>query len=820
MTSDPLEQRVEALLAQLSLREKISLLSGRDSWSTMPVERLGIPALVMSDGPHGVRCNQPDAGRDLAGPTTAFPTGVALASTWNPELVEEVARALGEETKAMGCDILLGPCVNIVRTPLGGRNFESYGEDPYLTGRIGAAYVRGLQSAGVGASLKHYAANNQETERYRGSSEVDERTLRELYLAHFETVVKEADPWTVMCSYNRINGVYASQHRHLLTEILKEEWGFKGVVVSDWTANHTITESIEGGLDLEMPGPARYYGSLLFDAVNTWQIEESAIDEAARRVLRMVLRSGKMDGVRYKAVVNTPEHQTLARRAAEEAITLLKNDGILPLRPGQIQNLAVIGAAAEEFAISGGGSAFTEPPYRRGPLAALRETFGQQVEVRYEPGADNWIDIPVMKAAYLRPAKGEGLGLYGEYFSGEGFDGEPIMQRVDPRLDFWWFTAGPATGIGARFSARWTGSLTVPAGGRYTFRVSNNGAARLFLDGQEIIASRAEGTDFKDIGGGEAVVQLEAGRAYDLRLELINAQGSQFTTVRLGFGATPAVDDRLERAAALAAEADVAVVFVGTNEQFETEGRDRKDLKLPGRQDELVRRVAAANPRTVVVLNTGAAVEMPWIDQVAAVVQAHFPGMEGGAAIASVLSGEVNPSGKLVATYPKRLEETSSFLNLSYEGARQVRYGEGLFVGYRYNDAAGVEPLFPFGHGLSYTTFEYSDLRVSERVKAGQPVEVSLTVTNTGPVAGKEVVQLYVRDVASSLVRPYKELKGFQKVALAPGESQTVRFCLKERDLSFYDPIRKAWVAEPGEFEVLAGASAADIRLKAGFTLE
>ena len=525
--SPELEARVEDLLRQLTLREKIDLLSGRDSWSTMPVERLGIPALVMTDGPHGVRTNQPDAGREVCTTTTAFPTGVSLASTWNPALVEQAAAALAEETLATGCDILLGPCVNIIRTPIAGRNFEAYSEDPYLAGRTGVAYVKGLQGAGAGASLKHYAANNQEIERYRGSSEVDERTLREIYLPHFEMVVKETQPWTVMCSYNRINGVYASQHHQLLTEILRDEWGFEGVVVSDWTANHTTVDSLIGGLDLEMPGPARWYGSLLQEAVYIWQIDAEVIDQAARRILRMIARSGRMDGPRRPGVLNTPGHQALARQVAEEAIVLLKNqDGILPLRPEELRTLAVIGPTAVDLTISGGGSAYTEPPYRVTPLAALQQAFTGQVEVRYAPGCDNWQELPVLKAALVTPTKDGrpvegGSGLYGEYFAGDGFEGSPLLERIDPRLRLGWFSAGPTAGIGARFSARWSGRLEVPDGGRYTLRISNSGLARLFIDNRLVLESQGEDENPRARHSSQAVLDLEAGRVYDLRLELV-----------------------------------------------------------------------------------------------------------------------------------------------------------------------------------------------------------------------------------------------------------------------------------------------------------
>jgi beta-glucosidase len=817
MLNPTVEERVEALLKQLSLFEKISLLSGKDSWNTFPIDRLGLPALTMTDGPHGVRTNHPDAGRPVSSPTTAFPTGVSLGSTWNPDLVERVGQALAEETLAAGCDILLGPCVNIVRTPLAGRNFESYSEDPYLAGRIGAAYVRGLQSKGVGASLKHYALNNQEIERGRGSSEADERTMREIYLPHFEAVVKETQPWTVMCSYNRINGVYASQHNHLLNEILKEEWGFEGAVISDWGANHTIFESVMGGLDIEMPGPAKYYGPLLLEAVNNWQIEEDVIDRAARRVLRMLVRSGRMDAPRPVGSMNTAAHQALARETAQEAVTLLKNrDNLLPIRPRAVKTIAVIGPAADELAISGGGSAYVEPPYRTGPLGSLQQKIGDQVEIRYEQGSDNFSQLPNLKASFCQPAKGTGLGLWGEYFNNTDLSGCPAAERIDHRIDYWWFSSGTIGGLKDYFSIRWTGTLKVPASERYTFRITHSAQVRLWLDGKLLIDSSGEiGPGNTKILSPEAGVDLEKDKAYDLKVELVQNGPADMTHIRLAFAATPQQDDRIQRAAALAREADLALVFVGDTEGFETEGWDRPDLKLPARQDELIRAVAQANPNTVVILNTGAPIEMPWIDEVAGLLQCYYPGLEGGQAVAAVLSGEVNPSGKLTVTYSKRLEDTPSFPNLSYPGAREVHYGEGIFVGYRYYDHAQVEPLFPFGFGLSYTQFEYRNLQVPAEIRPGESFEVSFEVTNTGECQGKEVVQLYVSDSQSSVVRPPKELKGFAKIDLAPGKTQTVRLTLDPRALSFYDILHQQWKAELGEFSILVGASARDIRVQA-----
>lgn len=816
-----LEQRINDLLAQMTLKEKVSLMSGADNWHTAPIERLGIPWLTMTDGPHGVRTVN-ERGRTFV-PATAFPTGVSFAASWNPELIERVGRALAEETRGLGCDVLLGPCVNIVRHPLAGRNFESYAEDPYLAGRIGIAWVKGLQSQGVGASLKHYACNNQEFERMRGNSVVDERTLREIYLAQFDAIVKEARPWTVMCAYNRVNGEYASQHNYLLNEILKGEWAFDGVVVSDWGANHTIVESAAGGLDIEMPGPAKYYGRLLVEAVHNWQIEERVITEAARRILRLLARVGKLDRSETPAgAVNTPEHQALAREAAEEAITLLKNErAVLPLDLSTVRSIAVIGPNAAEAVIAGGGSSQVEPPYRVSPLEGLRSRLDGKATLRYEKGCENVRELPVLKPGSVTPGQGEGNGLWAEYFANPNFAGEPVIARVDRRFRFWRLGFAPLETTPAEFSVRWTGRIVAPGSGVYSFGMSNSGACRIYLDGKLLVENiNPQSAEPWPITDASAAVMLEEGRSYDLKIEYVRPAWLDLPHLQLRFGPTPTAEEAAAQMAAAveaARAADVAVIFAGYPEGYETEGYDRPDMALTGPQDELIRAVAAANPNTVVVLNVGAAVAMPWVDQAAAIVLAYYPGMENGNAVARVLLGEVNPSGKLPVTFPKRLEDTPAFVN--YPGGKDVRYGEGIFVGYRYYDAKEITPLFPFGHGLSYTEFAYSDLQITPTIRPGEPVAVSVTVKNVGDRAGKEVVQLYVRDAAASLPRPPKELKRFAKISLAPGEAQTVRFELDERDLAFYDPDRKAWVAEPGEFEVLIGSSSRDIRARALFRL-
>jgi beta-glucosidase len=818
-----LNERVERLLKAMTLTEKVSLLSGQDVWNTVPIERLGIRSVVMTDGPHGVRASNPETGRPM-GPATCFPTGVSFAATWNPELIERVGEALGEETLGMGCDILLGPCVNIVRGPLGGRNFESYSEDPYLAGRIAVAWIKGVQAVGAGTSLKHFATNNQEIERFRSSSNVDERTLREIYLPAFEAAVKEADPWTVMCSYNRINGVYASQNKYLMRDILKGEWGYKGFVVSDWGANHTTVESVVGGLDMEMPGPAKYYGKLLVEAVAVWQIEEALIDESVRRILRIAGKACKLDEpAGPRGAANTPEHQALAREVAEEAITLLKNDGgLLPLDVSKLQTLAVIGPNATGAHFRGGGSSDVEPPYEVSPLDALRARLGDKVKIEYAQGCDNYVELPVIQTEWLGTPNAR--GMQAEFFNNLKLEGAPAVSKTLRRAEMMVFGSTPAEGVDRNFSMRATAQLTVPETSRYRFKVRNTGCCRVYLDGEVLLDNTGASTGGfdADITAATAMKDLTAGQAYTLKIEYAKDPSQDYAACQLALVASPRPEDdhRMADAVALAQRSDMVLIFAGMPEHYETEGNDRPHMDLPGRQDELIRAVVAANPKTIVVLNAGSPVAMPWIAETPAVVEAYYPGMEAGNAIANILLGDVNPSGKLTETFPVRLADSPAYINTARPGTRQIEYGEGIFVGYRYYDERGVEPLFPFGHGLSYTTFEYGPLDAPAEGKVGETIEVSLTVKNSGTREGKEAVQLYVADKECSEPRPPKELKGFAKVSLKPGETQTVKFTLDARAFSFYDAHARQWTAEPGEFELLAGASSRDIRSRATVTLK
>ncbi len=810
-------RRIENLLAQMTLEEKASLTAGADLWHTRPIPRLGIPALVLSDGPSGAR------GTSLAeGPSSAsFPCGTALAATWNPELVERVGAAIGEDARTKSANVLLGPTMNLHRTPLGGRNFECYSEDPHLSARTAVAFIRGLQSRGVAACAKHFAANDSEFERMTISSEVGERALRELYLVPFEASVREGGAWTVMSAYNKLHGVYAGEHAWLLREVLKAEWGFDGLVVSDWFGTHSTADAANAGLDLEMPGPGQHLGAKLAEAVHKGEVAEAVLDEAVRRILRVAQRTGALDGTSAgpERAVDRPDHREVARRAAAEAIVLLKNDGnLLPLDFADLRSLAVIGPNADHTVGQGGGSARVRPHYLVSALEGLRERAGAGVEVRYELGCTSHKTTPALGGRELDGP------MRVEYRNGTSFDGEPALVREARDAYFTWLGAFSPEIDPKAFTARISARLSPRESGVFTFSLVSAGKSRLFIDGLLVVdnwTQQTPGQAFFGLGSTEvcADVALEAGRASEIVVEFSNDGRAMLGGLKLG--CLPALPpDLLERAVRCAAGADAAIVVVGLNDEWESEGHDRADLGLPGRQVELIERVCAANPRTIVVVNAGAPIAMDWLARVPAVVEIWYAGQETGHALADVLTGDVNPSGRLPQSWPRRIEDTPAFLHYPGENGRVV-YGEGLFMGYRYYDAKKIEPLFPFGHGLSYTRFSYTDLRLARAsVAPGEPIEVELEVTNTGARAGQEVVQLYVRDLVSRLARPEQELRAFAKLSLAPGETQTVEFSLDARALSYWDPDRQAWVAEPGEFELRAGASSRDVRARARFTLE
>ncbi|MGF9697134.1 beta-glucosidase [Paenibacillus sp. MABNR03] len=669
-----MERNIRELVQQMTLEEKAGMCSGLDFWHLKGVERLGIPSIMVTDGPHGLR--KQDGSADHLGltssvPATCFPSAAGLASSWDIELARQVGVALGEECQAEEVGVLLGPGVNIKRSPLGGRNFEYFSEDPFLSTRMATGHIQGVQSQGVGTSLKHFAANNQEERRMSIDAVVDERTLREIYLASFEGAVKDGQPWTVMCSYNKVNGTYAGENEWLLTDILKDEWGHEGLVVSDWGAVNERADALAAGLELEMPASGGIGERKLIDAVESGKLPLDKLDRAVERLLTLIFKA--VDQQRKGATYNKEEHHQLARKVASESMVLLKNeDQLLPLkREGK---LALIGAFARKPRFQGGGSSHINPTKVDDIVEEMTRIAGEKADISYAPGY------------------------------------------------------------------------------------------------------RIEADD---------------------------------------------VDDQLMTDAVQAAQAaDTAVVFVGLPDRYESEGYDRSHLRLPDNHIRLIEEVAKVQPRIIVVLSNGSPVEMPWLSQVKAVLEAYLGGQAVGGAIADLLYGEANPSGKLAETFPAQLSHNPSFLNFPGEGDR-VEYKEGIFVGYRYYDKKQIEPLFPFGHGLSYTTFEYTDLSVNRNELTDQDeVEVRVNITNTGARAGKEIVQLYIRDLESTVIRPVKELKAFAKVKLEPGASEVVRFTLNKRSFAYYNVDLKDWHVETGEFDIQVGSSSRDIHLQTRVKVE
>lgn len=663
-----MKRDIKKIISEMTLEEKASLCSGLDFWNTKGIERLGIPSIMVTDGPHGLR--KQAEGADHLGiynsiPSTCFPSAVGLASTWNKDLIHEVGVALGEECQAEHVGVLLGPGANIKRSPLCGRNFEYFSEDPYLSSQMAANHVKGVQSQGIGTSLKHFAANNQEHRRMSVDAIVDERTLREIYLASFEDVIKEAQPWTVMSAYNKVNGEYASENNYLLHDILKDEWGFEGFVVSDWGAVNERVASLANGLELEMPSSFGIGQKKIVDAVNCGELCVEKFDQAVERLLYIIFKA--YDNQLENATYSKNAHHQLARKVASESMVMLQNeDSILPLK--KEGTVAVIGEFAKRPRYQGGGS------------------------------------------SHINPTKLES-----------------ILEEIE-------MVSGEKTNI-------------------------------LFAQG------------------------------YDL--------------------ASDDVDENLiNEAKKIAESADTAVLFVGLPDRYESEGFDRKHLQMPKNHVQLIEAIAEVQSNIVVVLSNGAPIEMPWIGKVKGILEGYLGGQALGGAIADLLFGDANPSGKLAETFPEVLSDNPSYLNFPGEGDK-VEYKEGVFVGYRYYDAKNIEPLFPFGFGLSYTNFEYSKLSISKNeIKDTDTVSVLVNVKNTGSIAGKEIVQLYIKDVESSMIRPEKELKGFEKVELQPREEKTVSFTLNKRSFAYYNVELKDWHVETGEFEILVGKSSKEIVLQ------
>ena len=816
----PLEARVNDLLGRLTLDEKISLLSGT-GFATPAIPRLGVPPLEMADAGQGVRGGD----KPTQGPATAFPSGVAMASTWNPELIGEVGRAIGVEArnKGGGAQVLLGPAVNIHRTPLGGRNGEYFSEDPFLSARLGVGYIRGMQSSGTAACVKHYIANNQETNRFDVNAVVGERALREIYMPSFKAAVQQGGVWTLMTSYNKINGPYASANWYLDTQVLKNQWGFDGLVMSDWGGVHAVASTLNAGNDLEMPGGQYLKPANVKAALADGDLSPQLIEASARRVIRTIARVGLLDGpiVTDAAQVNSDAHRALAQRVAEQSLILLKNDkSVLPFNRAQIKTLAVIGPRAKTWQLGANGSPTVTPLRSTSAFDGIAQSAGAGVKINYAVGINSLgiggAAAPVPASALRPEAGGAGAGtpgLRGEYFGNVNLEGTPNLTRADAGLNFDWSSQAPGAGVARTdFSARWTGTLTSPVSGWVTLALVADDGVRLFVDGKQLIDHWVPTA----LNTQTATLNMVAGRAYDIRIEYYQGGGDaalRFNWILPG----DRVVDPLAEAVAAARACDAAVVLVGAGN--EGEGQDRATMNLSDEQNELIRAVRRANPRTVVVLNNGTPVTMtPWIADVPALIEAWFPGQEGGAALGRVLFGDVNPSGHLSDTLAAKRTDYSDLPN--YPGTDLTeKYDEGIYVGYRHFDKAGIAPLFPFGHGLSYTTFGYSDLKMSPTLSPDGTVSGSLRVTNTGQVAGAEVVQLYVHDMAPKIDRAPRELKGFARVELGPGQSETVNFRLDARALSYCDVPGQQWKANAGAYEVEIGASSRDLRLKAPLRL-
>ena len=806
---------IDSLLDRMTLAEQVSLLAGIDFWHTVPNERLGIPSMRVSDGPAGARGTQFDNGPV----STNIPCSTSLAATWDPELVEEIGHLLGRETRAKGARVLLAPTVNLHRTPVGGRNFECMSEDPHLTARTAVAYVRGLQAEGVASCIKHYIGNDTEFERNSIDSQIDDKTLREMYMVPFEAAVKEAGVLSIMTSYNRINGPFAADSRELIDGVLRGEWGFDGCVVSDWFGLHSTVEGIEAGLDLEMPGPTQHRGQKLVDAVERGDVEPSLVRAAARNVLTLMQRVGAFADGGPGEEGPTPDRaddRALVRRAAAAGMVLLRNapgaDGapVLPLRLDAVPRVAVIGPNAAEGRPLGGGSAQVRPPHVSHPLAALQDRLGG-VKVEYAEGCNINRNLPPIRSRLRDP-------FTLSWFTGVDDADDPAAvaahtsESVTSRL-MW--TDDPdevkATGDKVR-SVRLRTAFRPDVSGAWQLGVTSVGPARVFVDGELVLDNSAvkPGGSFFGMGREETVasVELEAGRTYELEARLRRGETDQtMGGIHLNAQA-PVVGDPVDDAVELAGRSDLAILVVGTNHDWESEGWDRSDLGLPGRQDELVARVAEACPYTVVVVNAGSPVTMPWLDDVNAVLYAWFPGQEMGDAIADVLLGVVEPEGRLPVTFPRRMEDTPA--SEHHPGRNGVApYLERRLMGYRWYDTIGREPLFPFGFGLGYAPCSI----VGATLVDEHHVQVEVR-NESSDRDGVEVVQVYAHRVDREGLpadEPDQVLVGYAKVPVPAGATVTAHVHLDARAYSSWSVEQRAWVEHPGSFELRVGRSSRDV---------
>jgi beta-glucosidase len=850
--SKRVDQQVERILAQWTLQDKIDLVSGRlavGDDGSVPALPPGLPLLALADGPGGIRVANPTNPDHRA---TALPAPICLAATWDPELARLYGDVLGAEAAATGHNIFLGPAVDIARAPLGGRTFESFGEDPLLQAALVGPEVQAIQGHAVLACIKHYIANNQEYLRNSIDVQVDERTLQEIYLPPFAAAVREGRVASVMGSYNRINGAYGCENHHTLTELLRNQLGFRGFVMSDFLANPSTGQSALAGLDWELG--AKTWGPRLLEAVQADGVPFEVIDEMARRILRPIIGLGLAEHPVQRRPLPITEHGAVAREVAEQGIVLLKNDKkLLPLDAGSLRSVAVIGPDADNVSAAGGGSGRVQPTYGVSVLDAVRQRVGAGVRVEHAPGVDPITPgvllpgLPAIASDFLSPsAAGSERGLTAQYWDNLDWRDEPRIARVEPsaEINFGFFellagfgvssprALGKPAGLGHRFSARWSGRLTAPASGDYALSLTALGSARLYLDGSLLLevtpvarpamnGEPAFGTAASAVQVASTTISLRAGAEYLVLVEYAtDAPGSWvFGEAMLRLGWQPpagAAQPAMAAAAHLARQADAAIVVVRT---YESEEMDRPTLHLPNAQDELIRAVAAANPRTLVVLMNAGPVEVAsWEAAVPAIVAAWYAGQEQGNAVARVLFGDANPAGRLPLTFPRDEGQTPLATPEQYPGVdARVHYAEGLFVGYRGYDQLGIEPHYPFGYGLSYTAFEYANLRVTPHISDGaQAMQVSFDLTNAGAHAGIETAQVYL-GLPATTGEPPKRLAGWARVQLEPGETQRVTVTLDPQSphhpLSFWDTATEGWQIASGQYHVHIGASSRDVRL-------
>ncbi|MEU4102238.1 glycoside hydrolase family 3 C-terminal domain-containing protein [Streptomyces tanashiensis] len=805
---------VETALGKLDLDAKTRLLAGQDMWSLPALPEIGLQSLVMSDGPIGVRGVRWTADD----PSVALPSPTALAAAWDPALARRAGRLLAQEARRKGVHVLLAPTVNLHRTPLGGRHFEAYSEDPYLTGAIGTGYVQGVQDGGVGTTVKHYVANDAETDRFTVDNRIAPRPLRELYLAPFEAIVENAHPWGIMTAYNQVNGVTMTEHHHLVNEVLRGEWGFDGCNVSDWMAARSTTGDIAGGLDVAMPGPGTVYGAALAAAVRAGEVEESAVDTAVRNVLRLAARVGALEGAPPVVTEHpaTIDGDALAREIARRGFVLVRNEnGALPLKHGTV---ALSGAAARDARVLGGGSAQVFPDHVVSPLDGLAAALPEDA-LTYTVGAD--------PSEELAPAD-QGFTLRARCRDAEG---RLLGEGSLPNGQVQWIGDDLPEGVTHQTlaSIEVFGTFTPRESGEHAFGTRGLGAFTLavagetLFDGTQVMGPETD--PFEAFFGSpveRAKVVLTAGETVEVSLlHTLDKEFAaplpavMFSFVHLGPRRDP--DELIAEAVEAARAADTAVVVVATTERVESEGFDRKDLALPGRQDDLVRAVAAANPNTVVVVNAGSPVELPWREDVAAILLSWFPGQEGGAALADVLTGAEEPGGRLPTTWPVALADVPVTEVTPTDG--ELHYTEGVFIGYRAWDKAGAVPAYPFGHGLGYTRWSYDSL-------VAAPDRATVRITNTGDRPGRETVQIYLAPVATvptgapsaTVERPARWLAGFASVEAAPGETVETEIALPRRAFEIWDEEKNGWTLVTGAYEVVAAHSLTDARLTA--TLE